>query len=225
MAITRPGAANTSTSDSVTLPAHQAGDMILVTVRGTNTITPPAAGGTVPDWAAGMIQNGVANTLALATSAVIATANNHTSGTWTNALHMIAAVFRGDAGTLSIGASATKNGDAVQVVIYPALALQAGGGTSYGVRCGCRGIGDFDIATAPSGAQAWSMIHRVPGSPTTVLAMHEAAALVANPTEDTVATAGSNSFYRAHTIEILETIADIVNSRLVGCGFSGIIGG
>jgi hypothetical protein len=203
MAITRPVAANTSTTTSVTLPAHQAGDLILVTVRGSSAVAPPAAGGTVPTWL--QIQAGTANTLCLHSAWFIATAADHTSGTWTNALHMIAAVFRGDR-ALSIGASATKNGAAVQVIIYPALVLQVADGTSYGVRCGARGIGDFDIATAPSGAQAWSMVHRVPGSPTTVLAMHEAAALAANPTEDTVATAGSDAAYRAHTIEILEAV-------------------
>ena len=72
---------------SITLPTHAVGDIIVIfAYRDGATAVPtnPTAGGTVPAWvdidaAAG------ANTNSARSAYFVATATNHTSGTWTNA--------------------------------------------------------------------------------------------------------------------------------------------
>lgn len=197
MAITHIGS-SAAAATSIAIPAHAVGDIIIISARAASN-TPaaiPTAGGTVPTWTT--IQSAGANTLALTTVYAIATATNHTSGTFTNASNLVVTVLRGDR-TLSVGASNSANGNNVQNIVYPALTLQKTGGSSWGVRFGTRGTGHANVATAPTG---WTNRASTPATP--VLAGHTRADLVANPTADTVATGTTNAAYRAHTVEIKE---------------------
>lgn len=78
-------AGNNATVTSITLPTHAVGDLILIfAYNGTGTMPArPAAGGTVPTWLDIDVGTSLNNN-ALRVCMAIATANNHTSGTWTN---------------------------------------------------------------------------------------------------------------------------------------------
>ena len=91
--------------------------------------TAPAAGGTVPTWTTPTNGSGVNNSRRLADRRrTIATATNHTSGTWTSAAQMHVLVLRPTSGnTLAVGDSPAQGGaNNTQTMIYPAFTLTAG---------------------------------------------------------------------------------------------------
>lgn len=79
------------------MPLHAVGDMILVFAFNGSTATlptVPTAGGTVPTFT--QIQApAAANTCAMRVHYAVATATNHTLGTWTNATNLIVLIIRG----------------------------------------------------------------------------------------------------------------------------------
>jgi len=190
---------------SVAIPAHAVGDLIIVSARGTAAApSVPAAGGTVPAWTT--LQSGLANSIGLTTVAFVATATNHTTGAFTNATHICVVVLRPAAlKKLQTAAarSSTGNGNNTQTIVYPALTLNNGGGasTSLGVRIGTRGVAVTAVGTAPSG---WTNQSIQPAGASALMSLHTRLALAANPAADSVATAGTNSAYRAHTVEVEE---------------------
>ena len=95
MAISYVGSASAAAT-SVTLPAHVAGDLIYIfTFRNGSTTAPTIPSGWLP------IAGGPgANTCSFRQGFRIARGASETSGTWTNATHIVAVVMRG---TLGIG--------------------------------------------------------------------------------------------------------------------------
>jgi hypothetical protein len=96
---------------TVTLPTHAAGDIIVLFAcrRVAGLPTKPTAGGTVPTWTD--IQNPQAASSGASCARcvyTVATASNHTSGTWTNATRIIAVVLRGQDAS-PIGGNASGN--------------------------------------------------------------------------------------------------------------------
>jgi hypothetical protein len=113
---------------SITIPTHQVGDVIVICARaGAQNVgtTPQAAGGTVPTWT--QFQQSAASGYGVARGYYcIATANNHTSGTFTSATGIMVAVVRRASG---IGPSAGS----VQTAIpwtAPAVTLTKSNNTS-----------------------------------------------------------------------------------------------
>lgn len=104
MAITVPSTPAAVGASSITLPTHAVGDLIAIFAFNTTTTTPtkPSAGGTVPAWV-DIDANAGANSVASRTVQFIATATNHTSGTWTNTQALAAIVLRGVNATTPIG--------------------------------------------------------------------------------------------------------------------------
>jgi len=126
-AVQQVGTPTTAAATSLTLPTHQPGDMIVIIARRGSTSAPsvPSASGTVPQWnlispnTAGVPATG-ANTLNQVVAYTIATASNHTSGTWTNANHLIAVVLRAtNNGNLSIGGYASQNNNSSTSIARP----------------------------------------------------------------------------------------------------------
>lgn len=109
--------ANASTTGSVTIPTHQIGDLILLCAFDSQNTAPtkPSAGGTVPNWNYIDNTNTSAGQAAVTTAWFIATATNTTSGTWTWAEQMIAAVITGPVATSPIGGHAAVGGAAANV--------------------------------------------------------------------------------------------------------------
>lgn len=126
--------ANSAAASSVTIPAHQAGDLIVIFAfnnASTTTPAPPAASGTVPAWA--LIDTMAASTCSPATYYFVATANNHTSGTWTNTADMIAVVLRGEdiVAATPYGGHAVGNGSASSSAAFsPSVTMSKTDGTS-----------------------------------------------------------------------------------------------
>lgn len=127
------GTPNSSATTSVAIPTHQPGDLILIYAVDNTGVTlpaPPAPSGTVPAY----VEISDATISATARSAVyqfVATANNHTSGTWTGTTAMAAIVVKNPNPATPIGgqASATSPASATQSV-SPAIALTKTDGTS-----------------------------------------------------------------------------------------------
>lgn len=203
MSVSIQGTGSSATT-TVTIPTHASGDIIIIAaVRANNTPpTIPAAGGTVPTW--NTIHSAGANTWSMSCAYAVATASNHTSGTWTNATQMVAIVLRSSDGSFALGANGPTNANNTQTIVYPAITLQVSNGTSFGVRVGSRGTADSEVANAPSGAQAWTNQVVQPAGASALVAIHTAANLTANPTSDTVNTTGTNAAYRSVTIEVRE---------------------
>jgi len=136
----QPGAAGavsvqgqaTAASTTVTLPTHQVGDLIIIVARrASNTAaTIPSTSGTVPAWTTVYNATG-ANTLSHVVAYTIATASNHTSGTWTNANHLVALVLRNPNGAgFTIGGSGSQSNSASTTITMPTVTgqtLPAGG--------------------------------------------------------------------------------------------------
>lgn len=96
---------SSSTTTTITLPGHSAGDMIIIFASQTSSTTVPtvpSAGGTVPTWT--NIYNNTTNP-SFQCSYAIATDSSTTSGTWTNANVLVAAVISGQKATSPVGNS------------------------------------------------------------------------------------------------------------------------
>lgn len=119
-------------STSVAMPTHAAGDiLIMFAARDGNTNPPPqpSAGGTVPTW--NTISTGSTGTFyASRLSWAVATASNHTSGTWSNADVVAVAVMSTNNGS-PIGGNAQSGGDTnTSSATAPAITLTDASGMS-----------------------------------------------------------------------------------------------
>lgn len=193
----------TAATTSVTLPAHAVGNVIFIFAyyAANSPGSKPTASGTVPNW--NLAQSAGANLLSLTAAWFVATATNHTSGTWTSATNMIAMVMAPDlaANTLGVGVSSAGNANNTQTIVYPALTLSTLIGTSWGVRCGSRVTAASTVSSAPTG---WTNRAVQPTGSSALMAVCTAPTMTTNPTSDSVSTAGSNAAYRAYTIEVTE---------------------
>lgn len=127
----------TAAATSVTLPAHVPGDLIVICAARTSTSTTPptapSASGTVPTWTTITSNTGsTSNYLSInwyasvRTAYTVATASNHTSGTWTNAGYVTAVVFNGAKTSSPIGANSETGGTTTSptLSIAPSITLQ-----------------------------------------------------------------------------------------------------
>jgi hypothetical protein len=131
------GTPTVSATTTVTIPSHVAGDLIIIiTGRNSNTLaTKPAASGTVPAWQVATASTGT-NTVSEGLYWFIATANNHTSGTWTNATRLSAIVIQ--SGTFSadtpFGTITESSGASTASQVAPSATLFDSSGISLVLR-------------------------------------------------------------------------------------------
>lgn len=189
MAISFVGAQG-NTGTTVTIPTHQAGDLILLFAYkdgSATSIGTPTAGGTVPSWIS--INFGGSSLNSTNFRYAVATASNTTSGTWSTATEIFCLVYRG---TKAIGASAAAN-NTTNVISYPELTLNRANGTSWVV-----GVAGHRSATnveqAPTG-----MTNRV--SSGTEAAGHDTDGTVSSWSTQTV-TVNASSGWRSVTVEL-----------------------
>ena len=122
----------TASPMSVALPPHQVGDLIVLAVSDVASNGPPgkpAAGGTVPAWV-DIDANTGAGTICLRTVYCVATANNHTSGSWSGNGYIAAAVIRGQKAGSPIGGHAEAGGTSTTGPVLPAITLSNNDGSS-----------------------------------------------------------------------------------------------
>jgi len=136
-----------------TMPAHQAGDLIVVFARvNGNSAVPatPSASGTVPAWTT--IVSSVSGYGSNKTSYAIATASTTTTGIWTSANALMVAVFRRALSPFIANAAASAT--AFTSTSAPIIALSKTNGTSalvhfYGFGDGANTV--TSINAAPQG--------------------------------------------------------------------------
>ena len=117
MTISRVGTAfNQSTS--VTLPTHQAGDLIVVfAFRSTNNTIPTSPAG----WLYCKFQNAAGTAAGSMVAWKVATSSGEVSGTWTDAEYLAAVVYRDDANYLVLGGAARSTFTSSSSVVYPGM--------------------------------------------------------------------------------------------------------
>jgi hypothetical protein len=114
MAISRIGSASAQAT-TITIPSHQAGDMIFIFAGRTNTT--PA---TVPSgWVQAAFTG--ANGVSVTSGWKIAKSSSETSGTWTNASVLFCAVYRADTGLLAFSTAANGANATSTSVFYTTL--------------------------------------------------------------------------------------------------------
>lgn len=116
----------TAATTTVTIPAHQAGDLIIMVGFRTTTGTFSAA---PAGWTAYFSDTTTATTFQIRCAYRIATASGTTSGTWTGASQLNCFVYRGATG---IGNTATvRRSGTGTTLTYPSLTLLNTSGTSW----------------------------------------------------------------------------------------------
>ena len=146
---------NAASGTSVTIPSHEIGDLIVIFARSSSNTAPtkPSASGTVPSWTDIDSSNGSYSSVH--TARFIATATNHTSGTWTGATAMIATVLRNFDSSTPVGGHAVS-ADSATANTCPgaAITLSRADGTSkilefYGWGDGSNAF--TSVSSAPTG--------------------------------------------------------------------------
>lgn len=110
-------AANAGTS--ITLPTHQAGDLIVFFVRYSTVGIPLPLSG----WFRAAALNASGNSMQVAYKT--AASNAETSGTWTNAKQILAITYRHTTAYLQLGLSTQTNATTATTITYPANATVA----------------------------------------------------------------------------------------------------
>lgn len=138
-----------SSNDSITIPAHVAGDLIVIFATGPfGSITKPSASGTVPNWID--ISVAPADTeLGTRTAYHVATSTTTTSGRWPNTNQMQVAVLYGQ-GLNPIGGRAVQQGY-YSPVSAPAVTLTRTDGSSRLIHFGAGHIDTFTSAFSVAG--------------------------------------------------------------------------
>ncbi len=203
--------ATSAEATSVTLPSHQAGDLIVMWALRYGS----AAGPTIPaGWNYRYLSQraGGLATLSVAISCKTATSSAETSGTWTNATHLLAAVYRDDTDYLTLGCPTYRRGTVTTLAYNP----KSGGtifnsegslGTAMSVSSGwvlgliLTHLNTAGIDTPPSG-----MTHRhmLTGATQGRLALADTDAAVSSFTSASVTVAATTE-YISNVVEIVDT--------------------
>jgi len=140
-------AASAAGANTVALPTHAAGDLIIVFLFNNNstTIPGPPSGG----WSALVTTNFSAGGQAYRIVYKFATSSSETLGTSTSATDVSATVYRGVNTSSPFGSSVSANTNAQSYITYPSIATVAS--TSWVVLlAGCSASGAA-VLTTPSG--------------------------------------------------------------------------
>lgn len=193
---------------SLTLPTHQAGDLLIMLAGATGTTSPPS----IPaGWrfATQSSQSGVSPPAIAGTVAwKIAASSAEVSGTWTGANALICLAIRHTTNVLVIGGIAKATG--LSTTVNYAVLLANSGQSIQGMRFSSSYIilpviatsNTSDIDTAPTAAT--TTITSIAGTAAIEMAIHRTNAEVAS-WASTNYTANTSVRYATWTIEILDT--------------------
>lgn len=192
MAISFIGQATGTTS--VTIPTHQAGDLIVIAAfrDGSNT---------APSLPAGWVNLGNpagANTCSMRLAYRIATNGSTTSGTWTNATSVVCLVYRGVNQDFPIGDVAAASGSSTSVS-YPALTMVNTGGSSWVAGFSGHRSTNTSLENAPTGMTNRANVNDA----TDEASGHDTNGGVASWSAQNVSVGGTSSGWQARTVEIV----------------------
>lgn len=204
MPISYVGAVNGTTT--ATLPAHQAGDVIIAFAYRDGSTTAPTVPAGWTTIASGTGGGGSSNASALAYK--VAASSAETVGTFTNATNLVIGVYRGCRAANPIGGNATTTGSSTTIT-YPAVTMARGDGSSWVVGASGHRSTNVAIETAPAG-----MTFRTAQSNATAeSALFDTNAGVASWSAATASVGGTASNWIARTVELLA----IPTKRVVLC--------
>lgn len=164
-ALSWQGAASAAAT-SVAIPTHAVGDIIVLFAfrNGSSAgVSAPAAGGTVPTWIS--LQSPSTTGISGQGSYFVATATNHTTGTWTNATLVAVGVVRGQHPSSPIGGNNNNaTGTATADCPGAAITLADSSGASFILALIGAGTPQVAFNTAPSGWTRRTTTNPTPGS-------------------------------------------------------------
>lgn len=149
MALVKPtivGSATSGSGANVAFPSHQAGDLLVIfaarniasqpILNVSLNPVPPAAGGTVPQYVDIHHQMPVQNSYTCCQRVVYAwaTANNHTTGAWTQTTNMVVYVVRGADPNTPVSGKSWKTGMSSNQPLLPGVTLRDANDTSVLLR-------------------------------------------------------------------------------------------
>lgn len=190
-------------SSSVAIPAHAAGDLIVVfafNASSTTVPTLPTAGGTVPTFTSSVPTTGGAHNAGVVACAY-ATGSSDTSGTWTSATSMIAVAIRATTTSSPIGGTAQNSGFGTSIS-GPTVTLTKTDGSSAVLYF--YGAGDGSTAFTSWAAAPTGMTQQVAGTYATNkqgVCLDTLNVTTSAPAESQTNVGGP--YFRAVTVEIL----------------------
>lgn len=194
MSISRIGAASGTTS--ATVPAHQAGDLIIAYAFRDGSATPPSLP-SGQNWSSPPTATRAGTSCSHRVAIKIATSSSETTGTFTNATSVIVVVYRGANKNNPIGVNGVNSGASTSIN-FPAVTLQTQFGSSWVVGfCGHRSA-DVAIETAPA-----NMSNVTTASDATdECAAHDTNAAVTAWSSQSASVGGTSSGWTSHVLEI-----------------------
>ena len=198
--------ANASHTTSVTIPAHQADDLIVIFAKGSApAVSKPSAAGTVPAWVT--IDSVSGSYTSTFVAYYVATSNDHTSGTWSGATAMVAAVIRGANTSTPIGGHAVGSAGATgNICTGTAITLTNSSGTSQILEF--YGWGDdvnsvTSVSSAPSG-HTRQVTGTYAGAGGELVALNTRNTTTSGAAVDQVSTSGT--WWRSASVEVLSNV-------------------
>lgn len=218
MTVSFVGAASAEAT-SLTLPAHQAGDLIVICAAagGLATITAPAG------WTILLTRQGSASLSAI-TAFKVANSAAETSGTWTNAVLLQAGVWRHTDKVLIVNGVSENAANPTTTITFPPVSVSGAGAS---IMTAQNWVGAFalsssnaiDFETPPAGMTNRAVIS---GASALELALHDTNANVASWTS-TSRTANASASYHTRMFSIEPTGIDklAAGGMLIHPGMSG----
>lgn len=123
--------ANSASATTVTVPTHQAGDLLLIYALRDQSGTAPS----LPAGWTSLATNNSANDLAVRVGYKIAASSSETSGIWTNANKVAISVYR-NTGSSPFGAIASNISTSSNTIPYPGITLNRTDNTSWVITLG-----------------------------------------------------------------------------------------
>lgn len=203
-------------TNTATMPAHQAGDLILVFAYN-------GAAATAPTLASGFtsISNSAANTNGHRLAYKVAASNAETVGTWTNASDVLVLVYRGCLTSGPIGGNATAT-NASATVAYPSVTMQVTNGSSWVAAFAGYRSQTSSLETPPTGFTNRS--DHVNSSSDCEAAGHDTNGGVSSYAGSSASVGGSGFRYRTVSVE-LKAAATLNAYTLIAAGGSVSISG
>lgn len=184
---------NATGVNTATLPAHQAGDLLIAfAFRDGSNSTPGVPAG----WTT--LESNTTNSAGAVLAYKVAASGSEVSGTWSNATSLVIHVYRGAHASTPVGDSAGATGSST-TVSYPALTLTVGGGSSWVAGFGAHRSTNTSLETPPTGMTNRTTL--VDG--TDEVAGHDTNGGVTSWSNQNVSVGGTSSGWFGATVEII----------------------
>jgi len=200
---------NTATGTTVTIPAHQPGDLLVICAGRAASATAP----TMPiTWIAPATGNKAGTSVSGRIGYKWASSTSDVSGTWTNATQLDVHVYRPTSGNTAAVGNIAWSSSSNNTVNYPALTMMDGSGASWVAGFAFVSNGTETVNVAPSGMTNETSL--VNGS-TSWIAGHDTESGVASWSSTNATTTGTAGNSVSATIEIMDLPASSAPAQII----------